>query len=402
MNIKNIVSVLFIVVITSTIGYLGYKTAKKDEKPLFKTATFKKRKITQIINATGSIEAENTIKVGSLINGVVKTLFVEENEQVKKGQLIAVLDNGKGDTDVKRTAGLVKASKANLAYQEAFYKRQRLMFERGNISKNDLDLAESQYGRTAGQLEERQAAHEKAVIDYQNTRILSPIDGVVIKKNVSLGEGVSSFLMPTVLYTIAQDLTKMKVELEIDETVIGDLKINEEAILTFDTYPNKEFRGIIKEISNGPTISKGSVSYKSYIYLNNDHLLLKPGMTVHADIIVAQRKNVFAIPGYIFSINPKLVEAIAQEKKYEYKPMTPEKMESFKKRMKNQENPVKTIWVLKNNTFVQKPVEVGITDKIYFEILSGLKEKETIIIDVEETDAMKQMFKRLFGGGLSK
>ena len=402
MNIKNIVSVLFIVVITSTIGYLGYKTAKKDEKPLFKTATFKKRKITQIINATGSIEAENTIKVGSLINGVVKTLFVEENEQVKKGQLIAVLDNGKGDTDVKRTAGLVKASKANLAYQEAFYKRQRLMFEKGNISKNDLDLAESQYGRTAGQLEERQAAHEKAVIDYQNTRILSPIDGVVIKKNVSLGEGVSSFLMPTVLYTIAQDLTKMKVELEIDETVIGDLKINEEAILTFDTYPNKEFRGIIKEISNGPTISKGSVSYKSYIYLNNDHLLLKPGMTVHADIIVAQRKNVFAIPGYIFSINPKLVEAIAQEKKYEYKPMTPEKMESFKKRMKNQENPVKTIWVLKNNTFVQKPVEVGITDKIYFEILSGLKEKETIIIDVEETDAMKQMFKRLFGGGLSK
>ena len=125
-------------------------------------------------------------------------------------------------------------------------------------------------------------------------------------------------------------------------------------------------------------------------------------MTVHADIIVAQRKNVFAIPGYIFSINPKLVEAIAQEKKYEYKPMTPEKMESFKKRMKNQENPVKTIWVLKNNTFVQKPVEVGITDKIYFEILSGLKEEETIIIDVEETDAMKQMFKRLFGGGLSK
>jgi len=402
MNIKNIVWILFAIVIVSTIGYLGYKTAKKDEKPLFKTATFQKRDVTHVINATGSIEAENTIKVGSLINGVVKNLLVEENEQVKKGQLIAVLDNGKGNTDVKRTAGLLNAAKATVAYQKAFYKRQQRMFEKGNISKNDLDLAESQYGQALGQREEREAAHEKAVIDYQNTRIVSPIDGVVIKKNVSLGEGVSSFLMPTVLYTIAQDLTKMKVELEIDETVIGDLKINEEAILTFDTYPNREFRGIIKEISNGPTISKGTVSYKSYIYLKNDHLLLKPGMTIHADIIVAERRNIFAVPGYIFSINPKLVEAIAKEKNYDYKPITPEKMETFKKGMKNKENPVKTVWVFKNSTFSEKPVEIGITDKIFFEIISGLKEDANIVIDVEETDVMKQMFKRLFGGGLSK
>jgi len=402
MNIKNIMWAIFIAAIVSTIGYIGYKKAKKVEKPLFKTATFKKRNVTQVINATGSIEAENTIKVGSLINGVVKSLLVEENEQVKKGQLIAVLDNGKGDTDVKRTAGLVKASKANVAYQKAFYKRQLLMFEKGNISKNDLDLAESQYGQAMGRLDERVAAHEKAVIDYQNTRILSPIDGVVIKKNVSLGEGVSSFLMPTVLYTIAQDLTKMKVELEIDETVIGDLKIGEEAILTFDTYPNKEFKGKIKEISNGPTISKGTVSYKSYVYLNNDHLLLKPGMTIHATIIVAQRKNILAVPGYIFSINPKLVEAIAKEKKYNYKPITPEKIDSFRKSIKNKENPIKTIWIFKNETFAQKPVEIGITDKVFFEIVSGLKEEENIVIDVEETDVMKQMFKRLFGGGLSK
>ena len=101
-------------------------------------------------------------------------------------------------------------------------------------------------------------------------------------------------------------------------------------------------RGNIKEISNGPTISKGTVSYKSYIYIKNDHLLLKPGMTVHANIIVAQRKNVFAVPGYVFSINPKLIKAVAKEKEYGYKPATPKKIEMFKKNMKNKENIVKT------------------------------------------------------------
>jgi len=402
MNAKSIVWLIFVTIFVLGVGYFAYKAKTKQKKELYKTQQFKKRDITHIINATGSIEAENTIKVGSLINGVVKELYVEENEQVKKGQLVALLDNGKGDTDVKRTAGLVKATEARLKYQKAFLERQRIMLADGHISQNDFDLAESNYGQVAGQLEERKAAHEKAVIDYENTKILSPIDGVIIKKNVSLGQGVSSFLMPTVLYTIAQDLTKMKVELEIDESSIGDLRIGEEAILTFDTYPNKEFRGKIKEINNGATITKGTVSYKSYVYIANKDLLLKPGMTVHADIIVEKKEQVFAVPGYIFSINPKLIEFVAKEKEYGYKPLHKDKLKEFKKTRDNQDLPVRTVWIVENKEFIEKPIEIGTTDKVFFEIVSGLTGDEHIVIDVEETDVMKQMFKRLFGGGMSK
>jgi len=402
MRVKTIVWIILVTLFLIGLGYMVYQTKHKNEKPLYNTKQFGKRKIVQIVNATGAIEAENTIKVGSLINGVIKELFVEENEKVKKGQLIALLDNGKGDTDVKRTAGLVRRSKARVRYLKAFLERQKMMFQDGHISKNDLELAQSNYDEAVGFLDERKASYDKAVMDFENTKIISPVNGVVLKKNVSLGEGVSSFLNPTVIYTIAQDLKKMKVELEVDETSIGDLKVGEKALLTFDTYPNKTFEGTIKEINNGPTIAKGTVSYKTYIYLKNDNLLLKPGMTVHADIIVGKKKDVFAVPGYIFSINPKLVEFVAKEKKYKYKPLTKAQKNKFKKSMKDKQRPVKKVWVLENNTFIEKPVGIGATDKIYFEIISGLDENDNIVVDVQETDAMKQMFKRLFGGGLSK
>jgi len=403
MNIERIIKLIFIIaVVAVVVAFAVYRRKTREIKEIFKTAKFERRELTHIINATGATEAEGTIKVGSLINGVVKELFVEENEQVKKGQLIALLDNGKGDTDVKRTAGLVERSKAQLKYLKSFLGRQRKMYEKGHISQDEYERTESEYGQAVGALDERQAAYEKAVIDYENTKIVSPVDGVVIEKNVSLGQGVSSFLMPTVLYTIAQDLRKMKVELEVDEASIGYLEVGEDAILRFDTYPNKEFRGKIKEISNGPIMSKGTVSYKAYIYIDNSHLLLKPGMTVHADVIVDERKDILAIPGYVFSINPKLVEFVAEEKKYGYSPVTPEAIEAFKKNMKDEDNYVRTVWVLDGKTFVEKPIEIGMTDKIFFEVARGIEDDEEVVIDVEETDAMKQMFKRLFGGGMSK
>ena len=374
----------------------------KNEKKLYKTTPLTKRNITNIIEATGAIEAIGTVKVGSLINGVVKKLYVAENETVKKGQLIALLDNGKGDTDVKRALGLLKKTKAQLIYQEAFFKRQEKLYKSCFISQNDFDKSLSNYEAAKASVEIETGTYEKAVMDYENTKILSPIDGIVIKKNVSLGEGVSSFLNPTVIYTIAEDIQKMTVELEIDETSIGDLKLEQETEIRFDTYPNKVFTGKIKEISISPSISKGTVSYTASICIDNQSLLLKPGMTVHAKIIVAARKNVLAVPGYVTSLNPKLVKFAATEMEYGYKPITTEKLKTFKKTMKNKEHGVKTIWILKNKTFVQKPIEVGLTDKIFFEVVSGLKGTEKIVIDVEETDAMKAMFKRLFGGGMSK
>lgn len=402
MNSKNILWIIIGSISVTGIGYYAYKAKTSEKKQLYKTKKFEKSNIVYTINATGAIEAENTIKVGSLINGVVKELYVEENQKVKKGQILALLDNGKGDTDVKASAGAVKRTQAALKYAKLFLDRQKIMYSKGHVSKNDLDQAQNQHDQAIGSLKEAQANHEKASIDYANTKILSPINGVVTKKDVSVGEAISSFLQPTVLYTIAQDLTKMKVELEIDETSIGDIKVGDNAILTFDTYPNKTFEGLIDEVSNGATISKGTVTYKSYVYIDNKELLLRPSMTVHASIVVASKKDVFAVPGYIFSINPEFIKFVAQDKKYKFEPIKEEKFNAFKKTVLNKDNAVKTIWIVENNAFIEKAVEVGITDKINFEIVSGVNQNEEILIDVEESDAMKLMFKRLFGGGMSK
>ncbi|KKP27050.1 MAG: Efflux transporter, RND family, MFP subunit [candidate division TM6 bacterium GW2011_GWF2_30_66] len=402
MNLKKILWLAVGSVSIASIGYYTYKVKTADKKQLYKTKKFTRTDIIYTINATGAIEAENTIKVGSLINGVVKELYVEENQNVQKGQIIALLDNGKGNTDVKAVEGAVKRSQAALKYAKVFLDRQKTMYSKGHISQNDLDQAQSQHDQAYGTLKEAQANYEKASIDYNNTKILSPINGVIVKKGVSVGEAISSFFQPTVLYTIAQDLTKMKVELEIDETSIGDIKVGYNAILTFDTYPNKTFEGLIDEISNGATISKGTVTYKSYVYIDNNDLLLRPSMTVHASIVVASKKNIFAVPGYIFSINPEFIKFVAQDKKYKFEPISQDKLDTFKKAVTSKDNGVKTIWVVENNAFIEKAVEVGITDKINFEIVSGVNENEEVLIDVEESDAMKLMFKRMFGGGMSK
>lgn len=402
MNKKTLLLIIIGLFSISSVTYFVYKSKNTEKKELYKTKKIKKRDITYTINSTGSIEAENTIKVGSLINGVVKELYVEEDEMVKKGQLLVLLDNGKSDTDVKASYGRVITAKANLKYAEAFLKRQKVMYSKGHISQDTFYQAENQYGQALGALKEAKATYEKASIEYSNTKVLSPIDGVVVKKDVSLGQGVSSFLMPTVLYTIAQDLKKMKVELEVDESSIGDVKVGAKAILTFDTYPNKFFEGEVSEISNGAVVSKGAVSYKSYIYIDNNDLLLRPGMTVHADITVADKNDVLSLPGYVFSINEKMVKFVAEEKKYKFEPITKEKKEAFKASMVNKENPIKTVWVVENNAFVERPIEIGVTDKIYFEVVSGLTGQEDVVVDVEETDQMKMMFKKLFGGGMSK
>lgn len=397
MNKKLILIIIGILALGGFV-FFSYNSKAKNKKEIYKTKKVKKRDITYTINSTGTIEAENTIKVGSLINGVVKELYVEEEEKVKKGQLLVLLDNGKSDSDVRLTAGTVKRAKSNLKYAQSFLARQKIMYKNGHISQDALYQAENQYCIAVGALEEAQAQYKKASIEYSNIRIISPIDGVVVKKDVSVGQGVSSFLMPTVLYTIAQDLKKMKVELDVDESNIGDIKIDQIAMLSFDTYPNKVFEGKISEVGNGATVSKGAVSYKAYIYIDNNDLLLRPGMTVHADVTVSSKKGVLAIPGYILSINPKMVKFAAETKKYKFQPLTPEKKAEFKKNMKNKENPLRSVWVVENHSFTEKPVEIGATDKMHFEIVSGLSGNEDVLVDVEETDAMKMMFKKMFGG----
>lgn len=397
--------VKWIILATAFVGVAGYvyhRTKKKQEKKLFVTAGLKRHTITQIINTTGTLEAKGTLNIGSLITGVVQELFAKENQVVKKGELLATIDNGKGDTDVKRAAAGLKRSEVNFTYQKAFFKRQKELYEHGHISEDEFEQAQRSYDGTKATVEENRALLEKATIDFNNTKITSPINGIIIKKHVSIRQGVANFSPPTILYTIAEDIRKMKVELEIDETDIGFIKLGQRSKLLFDTYPHKSFYGNISEISSAPMSSrKNNVVYKATIMIDNKKLLLKPGMTAHGRMIVDTRKNVLAVPGHLFAINKKLLEQIAHAKDHDYKPLSKKEKEKFRATRKNKNCAVKTIWVLKDNAFVQRPVEIGATDNTFFEVVSGISENDLVIIDVEEPDAMKKLYKQFFGGGLT-
>jgi len=403
MSISKLIKWVVIVGLGVLILFFIYRKARpQEEKQLFKTEPLQRRTITQVIDSTGTLEAIGTLNIGTLVNGIVEQLYAEENQTVKKGQLLARIDDGQGDTNVKREAGLVKQAEADLAYKEEFYGRQKTLYENGHISLDTFQQAETSYEAAKGALDAQKASYEQWLLQFNNKKILSPIDGVIIKKNVSLREAVNNFAPPTILYTIAEDISKMKIELEIDETDIGLVKPGQEAKLFFATYPHKKFRGIIKQISSAPKDESANVVYKAEITIDNKHGLLKPGMTVHARIIVAQAKDAFAVPGYLFSLNKKMIEAVAKQKEFAYKPLSKKEKAAFAKSLKNKDNPIKKLWVYENDAFVQKPVQLGITDNAYFQIIAGLKGSEQILVDIDEPDEMAKMYSRLFGGGLGK
>jgi len=403
MSISKLIKWFVIIGLGILVVFFIYQKARPiEKKKLFKTEPIERRTITQVIDATGTLEAIGTLNIGTLVNGIVEQLYAKENQTVKKGQLLAKIDDGQGDTNVKREAGFVEQAKADLIYKEAFYKRQKKLYENGHISLDTFQQAQTSYEAAQGALAAQKASYELWLMQFNNKKILSPIDGVIIKKNVSLREAVNNFAPPTILYSIAEDISKMKIELEIDETDIGLVKPGQQAKLFFATYPHKKFRGTIKQISSAPKDESANVVYKAEITIDNKHGFLKPGMTVHARIIVAQAKNTLAVPGYLFSLNKKMIEAVAKQKGITYKPLDKKEKEKFAQELKNKENPIKKIWVFENNTFIQKPVQLGITDNAYFQITAGLKDSEQILVDVDEPDEMAKMYKRMFSGGLGK
>ena len=373
---------------------------KKKENKLYKTAKLQRRTISQIIRASGKLEARGTIRVGSLVNGIVEKMYVRANQTVKKGQLLAKIDNGKEDSAVKQAEGFLELAQAELKYQTASYKRQQQLYQSGHISLDEFQQAQRTHIRSRASVKSQKAIHQRAAIEFDNTKITSPINGIIIEKNVSVREGVSGISPPTVIYTIAEDTRTMDVELEIDETNIGPLKLNQVANLQFDAYPHKKFYGKISDISNAPVIKGSMVTYKAVISIDNRKLLLKPGFTVHAQIIIAEKKNVLSVPNYFFSINKKALRVVAAKKGYGFHRLSPKNKAQFKKTMRNQDNPIRQLWIFKDNAFVEKAVEIGVTDHAFFEIVSGVDDSQDVIVDVNEPDDMGKLYKQFLGGGL--
>ncbi len=396
MNTRKIIYWIVGSVVLIIVGYVVYNYAfKKEEKQWFATEKAEKRTIVQVIRATGYLEAEDLLKIGSIVPGIIKELLVEENETVTKGTLLAVIDDGKDDTEVRETEGLLKTAQQGLAYATEHYKRQKALFEAGQLAKDQFEKVTRDYQDAQSLVQTRQAQHDKAKLTYKNKRILAPEDGIIIQKVSSKGETVTLASPATIIYTLAKDIHKMKVQLEVDENRIGEIKKGQTAILTFDTYPYKKFFGVVNDVSNAPIKKQTAVSYHASFILDNADMLLRPGMTVNARITVGEKEQVLSVPGYVFAMNPLVLQEIARITKHTFSPMSRQEKHEFELK-----GAFKTLWVVKGNEFKEIPVELGINDNAFFEIISGLTEEDIIISDVQEPDSMQQLYSQIFGKGL--
>ena len=360
---KKLIIIISVVVLALIAGCYLLTNKKADNTVNFEKTTVGRSSISTSVTATGTVEAVTTVDVGTQVSGIVTNLYVDYNSPVKKGQVIAELDRTTLLNDLESQQANLRSAQAELQYQRKNYERYAELNKKQLVSKQEYDVALESYRKAQEQVKMAQQSVGKARTNLGYATITSPIDGVVISKEVEVGQTVaSSFSTPT-LITIAKDLKDMQVVADVDEADIGEVKEGQRVTFTVDAYPNDTFSGVVKQVRQNATTTNNVVTYEVVISAPNPDLKLKPGLTANVTIYTLERTNVKSVPSKALRFTP---EPMIIGNKYKIKDV----------------NASHKLWTLEGNTFTAHKVEVGITDGIHTEILSGMGEGKTVILDV--------------------
>jgi HlyD family secretion protein len=363
---KKLIIIISVVVLALIGGCYLLTNKKADNTVNFEKTTVGRSSISTSVTATGTVEAVTTVDVGTQVSGIVTNLYVDYNSPVKKGQVIAELDRTTLLNDLESQQANLRSAQAELQYQRKNYERYAELNKKQLVSKQEYDVALESYRKAQEQVKMAQQSVGKARTNLGYATITSPIDGVVISKEVEVGQTVaSSFSTPT-LITIAKDLKDMQVVADVDEADIGEVKEGQRVTFTVDAYPNDTFSGVVKQVRQNATTTNNVVTYEVVISAPNPDLKLKPGLTANVTIYTLERTNVKSVPSKALRFTP---EPMVIGNKYKIKDV----------------NASHKLWTLEGNTFTAHKVEVGMTDGIHTEILSGMSEGKTVILDVVAT-----------------
>ncbi len=307
-----------LVVLAGGAAYYKYAGAAKAPEIEFKTAAIEKRRIVGRITASGTLQAVVTVQVGAQVSGRIQALHADFNSVVKKGELIAVLEPQLFQAAVAQASANHRAARASVAQARAKaldadrqYKRVKELQAEGLASQIDVDtaqttaaVAEAQVDSAKASVDQAAAQLNQAQVNLSYTKILSPIDGVVISRSVDVGQTVAASLSAPVIFTIAEDLRKMQVNTSISEGDVGRLEPAMNSYFTVDAFPGQRFTGTIHEIRNAAQTVQNVVTYNALIDVANDDLKLRPGMTANTTIIYAQRDDVIAVPNQALRFRP--------------------------------------------------------------------------------------------------
>jgi HlyD family secretion protein len=390
--------VLLLVGICAAVGFWSLGDGAK-ESPYI-TVSVKKGTISQVVSSTGTLQAVVTVQVGSQVSGTIDKLYANFNTKVKAGQIVAQLNQDKFKAAVDQARANLLGAESNLAKakvsvtdtQRTLARNKELM-KRDLVAQSDLDAAQTAYDAAMAQLEvnkaqaaQAQAALNHTKVDLDNTVIRSPVDGIVISRNVDVGQTVAASLQAPTLFTIANDLSKMEVHTNVDEADVGNIWEGQDVTFTVDAFPARRFRGKVFQVRNAPTVLQNVVTYNAVVRIDNDDLILKPGMTANVQFLVSQREDVLAIPNMAMRFKPpeqkdEAQELLRQEQSRAVPPVGTKRTSRSGGGGGGRGARSVRIYVFKDSKAQPVDVQLGITDGSKTEVRSGeLKENDAVII----------------------
>ncbi len=395
--------ILIIAAILIALAAIWFFFIRKPEQPIvLQTEKPTYGYIAQSVTATGKIEPEDTVTVGTQVSGIIKYLYANFNSQVKKGQLLAELDKSLLQATVDQYNGQLQNAQSQLVFQKGNFDRQALLFKTDAISKADYDNALNTYTAAKASVNTAQAQVRSAQKNLSFADIYSPIDGVVLNRNINIGQTVAaSFSTPT-LFVIAKDITKMQVQANVDEADIGTVKAGNRVTFSVDAFITDQFKGRVTEIRLHPSVSANVVTYTTMINTPNDDMKLKPGMTANVIIYTKEVNNAMLIPARALAFIPdsalmekyQIVGRIGR--KTGRKPgggggafgggppggsTTGPKTHTLASRKDSSGIAKQTsfVWLLKGTKIVKTKITTGLNDDANVEVIAGLTPADVVI-----------------------
>ncbi|MBB3187876.1 efflux RND transporter periplasmic adaptor subunit [Microbacter margulisiae] len=345
----------------------GFTLLRKsdDIKQMPVTAKVTVGDISTTVTATGTVEPIKTITVGTQVSGIISKVYVDYNSVVKKGQVLAELDKTVLNSQLASATTDLNNAKTQMDYQKSTYNRDKVLYAKKAISATDMETAT--YNYETAKLNYQKASYAKKVAETNlgYATIYSPIDGVILSKDVDAGQTVAaSFSTPT-LFSITNNLHQMQVLANVDEADIGQVKDGQTVTFTVDAYPNDTFQGVVTQVRLEPTTTSNVVTYTVVINAPNPQLKLLPGLTANVTIYIIQKNHILLIPNKALNFHPTGKPAGISN------------------------DSMKTIWVMNGQAMKPVQIKVGVTDDIHTEVLQGLHAGDEVVTDIKTLSSKK-------------
>ncbi len=374
-----------IVIITAYIWWQG-----RPVPPHYVTVPVTRGPIVKEIVTTGTVNPVVTVQVGSYVSGVIQSLYCDYNTVVKAGQICAKIDPrpyqlivDQASANLASARAQLQKDRASLAYAKTNYDRDLSLLKEGIVSQDTVDTDKSAYEQGKAQIEldkatikQHQAALNAARVNLGYTDIVSPVDGVVVSRNIDVGQTVAASFQTPTLFLIAKDLTKMQVDTNVSESDVGETRVGQKASFTVEAYPNKPFWGEVTQIRQAPITVQNVVTYDVVVSVDNPKLELLPGMTANTRIIADQRKDVLRVPIQAIRFTPTGLQRSKKNSSHEKNSSADETTSKKSAR----------VWVLRNGQPHPVPVTTGLSDTTYVEITGGaLNVDDPVIVNAITT-----------------